>query len=174
MPTTTVTNRRLARAAGIALAGALASLAPGIALAAVYKCEGDGGVPMYQESPCPPGKSLRDFQTDPPEITVLPAESGANRGKKAGTRPPAERPAAKDGKPPRPGGDATERKHLRSGMTAGEVRARVGAPETTTGGKGGKPERWTWLPAAGDPDTVTTVTLSNGVVTDVDRRVVKR
>jgi hypothetical protein len=34
--------------------------------------------------------------------------------------------------------------------------------------------RWTWLPVEGDPETVTTVTLSSGVVVNVDRKLVKR
>ena len=43
------------------------------AIADVYKCSGNGGVPIYQEEPCPKGKELRNFQSNPPEITVLPA-----------------------------------------------------------------------------------------------------
>src|SRR6516165_635991 len=38
----------------------------------VYKCAGENGRPVYQEMPCSTGKELRNFQTDPPEITVLP------------------------------------------------------------------------------------------------------
>ena len=39
----------------------------------VYKSAGEGGGPIYQEMPCAKGKELRNFQTDPPEITILPA-----------------------------------------------------------------------------------------------------
>ncbi|MEP7181747.1 MAG: hypothetical protein ABI886_06150 [Betaproteobacteria bacterium] len=169
-----VPNPISARVAGAALAAALASLVPVDGGAAVYKCAGNGDVPVYQETPCPPGKALRDFQTDPPDITVLPGPAGPAKAQKPAARPPPEAKAPKEARPARAGGDATDRKHLKTGMTAGEVRARVGAPETTTGVKGGKAEHWTWLPAPGDPDTVTTITLSNGVVTEIDRRVVKK
>jgi len=32
-------------------------------------------------------------------------------------------------------------------------------------------QRWTYLPAAGDPETITTIRFANGVVTAVDRKV---
>ena len=51
--------------------------APG-SLAEVYKCAGDGGRPVYQEMPCPKGKELRNFQQDPPQITVLPRVTKSN------------------------------------------------------------------------------------------------
>ena len=151
------------------------AFAVGAASAAVYKCAGDGGIPVYQEMPCPPGKALRDFQTDPPDITVLPATPGAGpAGLPAADRAAKNGKAAKDPMPARANADAAERKHLRSGMTAGEVRARIGAPDSTAGTKRGKTERWTYQPAPGDPETITTVTISGGIVTDVERRVVKK
>jgi len=55
------------------IGAAAMTLAPTIAYAQVYKCAGDKGIPVYQEMPCPPGKELRNFQTDPPEITILPS-----------------------------------------------------------------------------------------------------
>lgn len=149
--------------------------AAGAAAAAVYKCAGDGAIPVYQEMPCPPGKALRDFQTDPPDITVLPATPGAGPA-----APPAADRAAKNGKaaknpkPARLKGDTAERKHLRSGMTAGEVRARIGAPDSTAGTGRGKTERWTYEPAPGDPETITIVTISGGLVIDTERKVVKK
>ena len=59
------------RVAACALAVGL-TLAPG-AHATVYKCADDGGAVVYQEVPCPKGKELRNFDTDPPEISVVPA-----------------------------------------------------------------------------------------------------
>jgi len=135
---------------------ALCAAAP--ATADVYKCRGDGNVPVYQEMPCPPGKELRDFQLDPPAITVLPGT-----GARAGTPAPAGA-----------GGDPAERRHLRTGMTAAEVRLRIGVPDGTTSMRRTKSERWTYQPAPGDPETITTVTLVDGVVTNVERTVVKR
>src|SRR6185369_15052760 len=50
----------------LAIAGWL--LTSPVAGSDVYKCAGEGGVPVYQEAPCGPAKELRNFQTDPPEI----------------------------------------------------------------------------------------------------------
>lgn len=162
---------------------ALCATAP--ATADVYKCKGDGNVPMYQEMPCPPGKELRDFQLDPPAITVLPG-AGVRTGTTTPAGPPSpkdgtgtSRPAkagaaTSDGKTAAAGGDAAERRHLRTGMTAAEVRLRIGVPDGTTSMRRTKSERWTYQPAPGDPETITTVTLVDGVVTNVERTVVKR
>ena len=59
-------------------------------------------------------------------------------------------------------------------MSEGDVLARVGTPDVTTGQKTGKQVRWTWLPADGDQETVTTVTFVAGIVTNVERTLVKR
>jgi hypothetical protein len=144
-----------------------------VAQADVYKCAGDGGTPVYQETPCVASKELRNFQTDPPEITVLPGKTKANA-----IPPPAtkERPAkdARSAKPDKPNGDASERRHAHAGMSEGEVLAKLGAPDMTAGRGKAKQARWTWLPAAGDPDTITTLILVDGVVTNVERKVVKK
>jgi hypothetical protein len=149
------------------------------AAADVYKCAGEGKVPVYQESPCPPGKELRNFQLDPPEITVLPAPPGGTAvAPPPRTAPPVAAKADKEkpevARPVKPKGDPAERRHLRNGMSEGEVLARVGSPDATTGAKNGRQVRWTWFPSAGDPETVTTVTLFHGYVTDVERKVVKK
>jgi hypothetical protein len=162
-----------------ALAVFVAAWAVPPAGADVYKCAGEGGRPVYQEMPCPPGKELRNFQSDPPEITVLPGTPRAG-----GTAPPAPSSAASGNhakqettpsrKAERPRGDPGERKHLHTGMTEGEVLARIGPPDATTGGKSGKQQRWSWFPVDGDPETLTTVTLMSGYVTNVERTLVKR
>jgi hypothetical protein len=147
-----------------------------VAQADVYKCAGDGGTPVYQETPCVASKELRNFQIDPPEITVLPGQTKPN------TIPPSaakERPAkdartANPAKPDKPKGDASERRHAHAGMSDGEVLARLGTPDMTAGRTNQKQARWTWLPAPGDPDTITTLILVDGVVTGVERKVVKR
>ena len=174
-------TRRVAAGAprlwGVALAGAAVWLP---AAAEVYKCAGPDRVPIYQDAPCPAGKELRNFQTDPPEITVLPAPQVTGEKSAAPTevrRAPRERappPAsarAADSK--LAAGNANERRFLRPGMTEGEVIARVGTPEVTS--RGGKPAttRWTYLPADGDNETITVVTFVNGVVADVVRKLVK-
>src|SRR6266487_1026922 len=54
------------------------TLVTSTAFAQVYKCAGEGGHPVYQEMPCTKGKELRNFQNDPPEITVLPGVTKSN------------------------------------------------------------------------------------------------
>ena len=169
--------------AGIAVArrataaAALAIGLSGTACADVFKCAGEGGRPIYQESPCPSGKELRNFQTDPPEITVLPGSKLELPAASA----PATKPAkegrsekASSTKAAKVRGDPAERKHLRTGMSEAEVLARLGPPDATTGARNGKQQRWSWFPADGDPETVTTVTLASGVVTHVERTIVKK
>ena len=168
----------------IALAAcAVAALAaPPFARADVYKCAGDKG-PVYQEMPCAKGKELRNFQLDPPEITVLPAQPRADVAP-PGKAPLAKAPAAKaaqetksnDAKPGKSAlsGDASERKFLRTGMTEAEVLAKLGQPDMTVGGKNGKAVRWTYMPAPGDPETITSLILSKGTVTEVDRKAVRK
>ena len=160
--------------------GVVAALAvlPRLAAAEVYKCAGERGAPVYQEAPCPPGKELRNFQVDPPEITVLPAPEFTNPGTKRAERNPARPGAtAKEAKAPRPTtpeGHAAERKHVRSGMSEAEVIARLGQPDVTSGNKKSKGTRWTYLPAPGDPDTITSLTFANGVVADVERKLYRK
>jgi len=159
------------------LAVALAGTSPGVN-ADVFKCAGDGGRPIYQESPCPTGKELRNFQTDPPEITVLPGSPRVDPA--SGPATPSARGArevkhekASATKTAKVRGDPAERKHVHNGMSEAEVLARLGPPDATTG-KSGKQQRWSWFPADGDPETVTTVTLALGVVTAVERTLVKK
>jgi hypothetical protein len=144
----------------------------------VYKCAGENGRPVYQEMPCSTGKELRNFQTDPPEITVLP---GSPRVEGPAQPAPAAK-VAKDAKGEKGAttktakvrGDPAERKHVRTGMSEAEVLSRLGPPDATTGAKNAKQQRWSWFPADGDPETVTTVTLASGVVTNVERTLVKK
>ena len=150
----------------------------GAATADVYKCAGEGGTPVYQESPCPPGKQLRDFQVDPPGITVLPApEFTAPPAARPGASPAGQAERVKERSPakaPRAEANPAERRHIRAGMSEGEVRARLGQPDATSGAKDKRKERWTYLPAPGDPQTVTSVTFANGVVTHVERKIVRQ
>ena len=54
------------------LAATLAACLPASAPAAIYKCVGESNQPVYQDSPCPAGKELRNFDTDPAEVSVIP------------------------------------------------------------------------------------------------------
>jgi hypothetical protein len=153
------------------------AVVPSGAGAEVYKCAGEGAIPVYQEVPCAKGRELRNFQTDPPEITILPAPSRANPAPSAAKNAPAN--DAKSGKDAKPGksttaGDASERKLIRTGMTEAEVLAKLGYPDMTTGGKNGAAARWIYMPAPGDPETITSLTLTKGAVTEIDRKIVRK
>ena len=158
----------------IAIAGWV--LASPVAGSDVYKCAGEGGVPVYQEAPCGPAKELRNFQTDPPEITILPAQRGVASPPPDTIKnaPPKNGNVDKDAKPGKAAGDATERMHLRIGMSQSEVLARVGAPDMTVGAKNATSPRWTYMPAQGDPETITTLLFNKGVLVDIERKVVKK
>ena len=155
----------------------MALLVPMTGYAEVYKCAGDKGTPVYQEMPCSPGKELRNFQTDPPEITILPARrppgTAADVIREA---PPKNGKADKDAKASKSAnvGSAAERAHLRVGMTEAEVLARVGSPDVTVGSKGTPTPRWTYMPAPGDPETTTMLQFNKGMLVDIDRKVVKK
>lgn len=144
----------------------------------VYKCAGARGIPVYQEMPCSPGKELRNFQTDPPEITVLPAQRPpGNPADLIREAPPKNvLKAEKDAKPAKSAnaGNATERMHLRLGMSESEVLARLGTPDVTAGAKGAPSPRWTYMPAPGDPETITTLLFTKGVLVDIERKVMKK
>jgi hypothetical protein len=165
--------RRIAPTLGLAVC-ALAVLP---AAADVYKCAGEGGVPVYQETPCGPAKELRNFQTDPPEITILPAQRAvAAPPDTIRNVPPKNGKTDKDAKTGKTAvvGDASERMHLRLGMTEGEVKARLGSPDMTVGAKNAPSPRWTYMPAPGDPETITTLMFTKGVLVDIERKVVKK
>ena len=157
---------------------ALWTLASPIASADVYKCAGEGRVPVYQEMPCGQGAELRNFQTDPPPLTILPAQGGLNIPPAVAKDAPAKNAKSDKDAKPRKGvpraADAAERMHVRVGMSEAEVLARLGHPDMTVGGKNGAATRWTYLPAPADPETITTLTLAKGTVTGVERKVVKK
>jgi hypothetical protein len=152
------------------------------ATAGVYKCLNDNGTFMYQEDPCKPGKELRNFDDDPPTLSVIPGiPTPPARPAESRTHSTSEPKAAKaaasehsDRNLGRVTGPAQERKFIRSGMTEAEVVARVGRPDITAGGGRNKHSRWSYLPHPDDPDTITTITFDGDRVSDVTRRLVKR
>lgn len=146
----------------------------GAAAASVFKCSADKGTVVYQDVPCGAGRELRNFDTDPPALTVIPAspaaaapgaaKSGSERAEKSG------RDSARQQADERRAG---ERKFVRSGMSEAEVLQRLGRPDVTSGGGRKSGRRWAYLPRSGDPDTMTTLTLQGGSVVDVERKVVR-
>jgi len=170
------------------LAAVLALAWPFEAVGGLYKCARDDGTVMYQEDPCKPGKELRDFERDPatvsvvpfgvapPEAAKAPSGSGKTSSKAASpSRASSERPAT-SGRGARKATDAArnpaERKFLVPGIGEGEVVARIGRPDMSTGA-GRKTVRWTYLPAPEDPQTITTLTFELGRLIQVERKVVR-
>jgi len=145
------------------------------AIAQPYKCAGDGGVPMYQDVPCAPGRELRNFAADPANVSVLPLRPPPGTTTRQSSPPPAKaRTAAGERKEKaRPAGDPAERRHLHPGMQEGEVLARAGPPDMKSGGSGRKVARWTYMPSQGDPQTLTTVVFEYGKVVEVERTVMR-
>ena len=41
--------------------------------ASVFKCAAEKGEVVYQDVPCGAGRELRNFDTDPPALTVIPS-----------------------------------------------------------------------------------------------------
>lgn len=70
---------------------------------------------------------------------------------------------------------ADERKFIREGMTEGEVMMKIGRPdaESTDSGGGAKVsvKRWIYMPAQGDPQTMTTIVIRDGKVVEVSRQI---
>ena len=157
-------------------AASVAGLA-GSAAAGVYKCvDVDGKQPIYQDSPCPAGRELRNFDTDPAEVSVIPfrevpSTTTTPTAPKAAKAPPPTKAARKNDVPVV--ADIAQRKFIVAGMSEGEVVARIGNPDMTSGGKGRKTTRWSYLPAPGDPQTITNVVFDYGIVIDVERKVMR-
>jgi len=156
-------------------------VAPG-ARADIYKCLGDNSQPVYQDSPCPKGREMRDFQADPANVSVVPfapppaaapapsTPKASKHGGKASDAPTTTTTRAhiKPGIPP---GNAAERRFLHTGMSDAEVLARIGAPDIKSGNADSRSgARWSYLPTDGDPGMITTLHIQSGQLTQVDRK----
>lgn len=163
-----------ARVARRAIAFALAvTAATAHAGAAIHKCALPGGGTTYQDRPCDGEAASAGFDASSATLSVTPAPAPATTivRREAPARPPrAERARRIEAERP---GNSVERRHLRVGMSEGEVVARIGRPDFTTG-KGRRQSRWTWMPVPGDPDTITVVLFEVGRVVEIERTVVKR
>lgn len=170
------------RASLVLVATVLATLAPDVPAqgpAGVYKCRGTGNSPIYQQQPCPAGTALRDLVEDPATVSVIPFEAPASPSstKPKPAKPSPARSAARPEKVDKRRAEAerrnneaaiVERRHVKDGMSDGEVLARLGPPDLQSG-KGGRKTRWTYMPAPGDAQTVTQVHFVDGRVVSVDR-----
>jgi hypothetical protein len=70
---------------------------------------------------------------------------------------------------------AQERKFLREGMSEGDVLMKVGKPDSESVVSGGGAmvveKKWIYLPVPDDQQTMTTITIVDGKVTRVERKV---
>ena len=140
------------------------------ARAVVYKCAAELGV-VYQDAACPPGTELGSLDPAAATLSVVPAMPAARPAKpvKISKPPPVARPHA--GKTI--SGNAAERRFIRPGMSEAEVVMRIGRPDVDSKGRGKTGKRWSYLPVAGDPDTMTTVMIAGGTVVEVERKVAR-
>jgi len=156
---------------------AIAAGVPDNALAVIYKCvDADGKQPIYQDSPCPAGRELRNFDTDPAEVSVIPfREIPGTTSTQVAPKDAKVSPMPKSARKKETAAavDVAERRFIVPGMSEGEVVARIGPADMTSGGKGRKTSRWSYLPAPGDPQTITTIVFDYGKVIEVERKVVK-
>jgi hypothetical protein len=148
--------------------------------ATMVKCKADRGRVIYQDQPCKPGMELRNFDTDPATVSVVPGSPVAATAPPAGAQGTRAAPAPRRAPEQKlSSGKAAERRFIRTGMSESEVIRRIGKPEVDARssrkqakqGKEGK--HWSYLPAAADPDTITTLTIVGGLVANVERKVVR-
>ena len=157
------------------------------ASATMYKCLVEDGKVFYQDTPCAPGRELRDFDKDPANVSVLPFDqpsppkaTAGKRAARSGESTPSRssaparvpKPQSKPARSTATHGDATQRKFLRPGMSEGEVMARVGPPDMTSSG-GRKGVRWTYMPVAEDAHTMTNLQFDSGRLVEVERKVLQ-
>jgi len=156
---------------GLLAALVLALAAPARTPASIHKCASATGTIVYQGHACGPAATAIETDAFPP-LSVVPPPPRTSLER---APPPPPKPArverVRRAEPAR--GDPAERRHLRAGMSEGEVIARIGPPDLTTG-KGRRQSRWTWMPSSGDPETITSVLFDLGRVVEVERTVVKR
>ena len=138
----------------------------------VYKCAGEAGGVVYQDVPCAPGKELRNLTTEPPSLSIVPGTPvpGGKPVQASATKP--ERTAAREHRKTA-SGDAADRKFITIGMSAGEVVQRIGKPDIDARNRRGQGQQWSYLPKDGDPNTITTLTMIDGKVADVERKIVR-
>ncbi|MEP7329048.1 MAG: DUF4124 domain-containing protein [Betaproteobacteria bacterium] len=159
------------RLIGLALALGVSSSLP-VAHAQVFKCLDERKQPVYQDKPCAAGTEVRNFETDPATVSVIPMRPPPGTTSRIVAPPRVKTPTP--GKPDKVRlGDPGERRYIHLGMNEGEVIARIGPADITSGGKGRKLSRWTYMPALGDAQTITTVVFDYGKVIEVERKVVK-
>ena len=153
---------------------------PLLAGASVVRCRAADGSISYQDRSCP-----SDARSEAVDATP-------NQGFRFATKQQVENAMRlpPDEPPPRARSskakvhkvvNAGERRFIRTGMSAAEVRRRIGAPdhiENHSTSSTNRPSRdarrqWVYLPADDDPQTTTTLTVKTGMVLHVDRKITR-
>jgi uncharacterized protein DUF2845 len=185
---------RLRHASLLPIVAALSFACVGVAAGAVFKCSAPNNGVVYQDTPCAAGAELRNLDKDPPSLSVVPGLPPASqRASSAGAAPArnarggSERDARGEARD-KLRADKTveragERRFIRAGMTEAEVLARIGRPDVNahrretarkaSNKRAGAGAEWSYLPNAGDPQTITTLTIVGGKVTDVRRSIAR-
>jgi hypothetical protein len=161
--------------------GLLMLFAASPAAAALVKCAAEKGGVIYQDTACPPRKELRDLEADPATVSVVPgtpvpaaAGTPSARGPSASSAPAKRTSSMRTSAHHARTGNAAERRFISRGMSEAEVIMRIGRPEVQAKGQGKTGgRRWSYLPAAGDTETLPTLTLAGGQVVDVERRIAR-
>jgi len=161
--------------------GLLTLFAASPAAAALVKCAGENGGVIYQDMACPPGKELRDLEADPATVSVVPGtpvpaavRTPGGKARSASSAPAKRTISTRTSAHRIRSGNAAERRFIRLGMSEAEVIMRIGRPDVRTKGQGKTGgRRWSYLPATGDAETLTTLTLAGGQVVDVERRIAR-
>ena len=87
--------------------------------AAVYKCANEKGGVVYQDSPCPSGRELRNLDADPATLSVVPGTPVP--AAKSASAPAAKPARVRTGTVKIKGGNPAERKFIQAGMSEAEV-----------------------------------------------------
>src|SRR5207245_10653458 len=111
----------------------------GPAHAGGYKCANEKGV-VYQDTACAPGKELRNLDTDPATLSVVPGTPVP--AAKSAAEPAAKPARVRTGTVKVKGGNPAERKFIQASMSEAEVIHKVGRPDVEAKGRGKQGHAW--------------------------------
>jgi hypothetical protein len=148
--------------------------------ASVTRCVGADGRVSYQDSSCADGARGQPVDTTPNQGFQFATKEQIQRAKRLPSDRELPEFRAPRGKTKvKAALNASERRFLSTGMTADEVRRRIGAPDRIAHNSSGSGksrnkdarQQWIYAPATEDPQTTTVLTVRKGVVTQIERRV---
>jgi hypothetical protein len=127
-------------------------------------------------SPPPPAAPPAAATPEPTtSIPLRPFESAPPAAREAEPSPDVASTPSAISDATAPGVAALARMAIKPGMTAAEVESKLGPPPMIASNDSPNlPVRWFYLPTEGDSDTITTIVLRRGKVTDVERKPMKK